>query len=109
MGMGAKRFRIAYDRRRVNRSEGTFARNVERLKAYIAKVTRTDKKGNKRLDFELMASGDADQGKPDNKPSACVEEDLTTEMIAFEAHAALREQWVQSRPKKEEEKGKGGK
>merc|ERR1711923_84394 len=52
--MGAKRFRIAYDRRRVNRSEATFARNVERLKAYIKKVTRTDKKGNKRLDFELM-------------------------------------------------------
>merc|ERR1719245_2186839 len=62
--MGAKRFRIAYDRRRVNRSEATFARNVERIKAYIKKVTMKDKKGNNRLDFELMTTKEAGMPKP---------------------------------------------
>merc|ERR1719245_1904521 len=107
--MGAKRFRIAYDRRRVNRCEATFAANVERIKAYVQKVTRTDAKGKKRLDFELMATGDAEQPKPCNKPSACVEVDLTAEMLAFDAHAALRKQWIDSRPKKEDKDSKGKK
>merc|ERR1719195_1956692 len=111
--VAAKRMRIAHDRRRVNRSEETFAENVQRLKAYIEKVTRQDAKGKNRLDHAVMVDGACNIAVSQAGPlkGKVQEVELTTDMISFDAHEALRKQWFLGRkkPKKEDPKKKNKK
>merc|ERR1719228_2132226 len=41
----ARKLRISYDKRRVNRNEEGYQRNIKRLKEYIQNITRVDNKG----------------------------------------------------------------
>merc|ERR1719397_627783 len=99
---GAKKLCITYDKRRVNRSEESYQRNLKRLKDYIQKISRVDEKGKKRIDYGNMRGGATKMpiDHPEKETGKIVE--LTADMLAFEAAAALREAWLATRKKKSE-------
>merc|ERR1712060_112802 len=107
----SKKLRIVYDPRRVNRNEEGYQLNLKRLKEYIQTITRVNNKGKKRIDFEKMRAG-ANIMPIEHPPKETGKEvEMTAEMLAFEAAAALREAWLATRKKKKEpdEKGKNKK
>merc|ERR1712096_527523 len=104
-----KKLRVAYDKRRVNRSEESYQLNVKRLKEYIQAITRVNDKGKKRIDYEKMRGGATLMPLPEKKLETGKEVEMTADMLAFEAANALREAWLATRKKKSDkpEKGKG--
>merc|ERR1719317_795791 len=109
----AKKLRIAYDKRRVNRSEESYQLNVKRLKEFIQTITRVNDKGKKRVDYEKLRGGATIMPVPTQVKETGTVVEMTADMLAFEAANALREAWLATRKKKTDKeaksKGKGKK